>query len=244
MSSGRTPSLATQVQQQQQSSEPSLQFPTREFLDKNFHKVDLQNRCRELGLTKIWVTKDQLIEMIVKNTPPPAQNPETNQTVSSPRLSPGNQLRYSNINMTPSAPPVDISLDVDQQLITFDSQPTHTNGIPPPVTPAPATQPNSIGDVEWTPSAELNQAPPANEPLHSPVVGTQTSSASSNSREDLQEGTSLLKISRDIEAIMSKLETKDNEIDLLSTEVKTAYTIIEHLQQRINELELQTKTWK
>lgn len=40
---------------------------------------------------------------------------------------------------------------------------------------------------------------------------------------------------------MPKLPTKDSEIDLLNTEVNTAYTIIQHLQQRISDLELQMK---
>lgn len=36
---------------------------------------------------------------------------------------------------------------------------------------------------------------------------------------------------------MSKLKTKNNEIELLNTEMKTAYLIIQLLQQRIKELE-------
>ncbi len=48
--------------------EPSTQFPTREYLNNNFTKAALQKRCRELGLTKIWVTKYQLISMIIDNT--------------------------------------------------------------------------------------------------------------------------------------------------------------------------------
>lgn len=37
--------------------------------------------------------------------------------------------------------------------------------------------------------------------------------------------------------IISKLVTKDLEIELLNTEVKTAYHTIEQLQQRVTELE-------
>ena len=51
----------------------------------------------------------------------------------------------------------------------------------------------------------------------------------------------LLKINKHIQEIKSKLLMKDTKIDLLNTEVKTAYTIIHSLQQRINELELQKK---
>ncbi len=49
-------------------TELTTQFPTREYLIKNFSKPDLQKRCRELGLTKIWVTKDQLFNMKIHNT--------------------------------------------------------------------------------------------------------------------------------------------------------------------------------
>lgn len=44
------------------------------------------------------------------------------------------------------------------------------------------------------------------------------------------------KIKQDIVTIFNKLSTKENEIQLLN-EVKTAYTVIELLQQRISELE-------
>ncbi|MPC60044.1 hypothetical protein E2C01_054079 [Portunus trituberculatus] len=44
---------------------PSLTSPTRETLVK-CHKSELQKRCQELGLNKIWVRKDQLIDMILQ----------------------------------------------------------------------------------------------------------------------------------------------------------------------------------
>ena len=44
-----------------------------------------------------------------------------------------------------------------------------------------------------------------------------------------------------LENIVSRLETKDLEIELLATEVKTAYATIELLQMRVNELELINK---
>ena len=44
-----------------------------------------------------------------------------------------------------------------------------------------------------------------------------------------------------IEIITSKLEIKDLEMELLATEVKTAYTITELLQKRVDELELNNK---
>lgn len=49
-------------------SELSLQCPTWEFLHSNFTKVELQKHCRELGLNKIWVTKEKLIDMIIEKS--------------------------------------------------------------------------------------------------------------------------------------------------------------------------------
>ena len=46
---------------------PSLQNPTREFLDENFTKVELQKHCRKLGLKKIWGRKYEIIELIIEN---------------------------------------------------------------------------------------------------------------------------------------------------------------------------------
>ncbi|KAK3888610.1 hypothetical protein Pcinc_007336 [Petrolisthes cinctipes] len=40
---------------------------------------------------------------------------------------------------------------------------------------------------------------------------------------------------------MMKLETKDLEIELMSTEIKAAYATIENLQKRISDLEQQTQ---
>ena len=40
----------------------SLENPARDFLNANYKKEDLQKQCRELGFTKVWVTKDKLID--------------------------------------------------------------------------------------------------------------------------------------------------------------------------------------
>ena len=48
------------------SSQPSLQNPTREYLRANFKKTELQKHCRELGFTKVWETKEKLVEMILQ----------------------------------------------------------------------------------------------------------------------------------------------------------------------------------
>lgn len=52
------------------NSEPSLTNPTWEYLHSNFRKIELQKHCRELGLTKIWVTKANLIDMIMEKVKP------------------------------------------------------------------------------------------------------------------------------------------------------------------------------
>ena len=44
----------------------SLENPTRDFLHANYKKEELQKQCRELGFTKVWVTKNELIDMILE----------------------------------------------------------------------------------------------------------------------------------------------------------------------------------
>lgn len=53
----------------------------------------------------------------------------------------------------------------------------------------------------------------------------------------MHEEMDLLRISREIKTIKSNMATKNLEIELLNTEVKIAYHIIEQLQQRVIELE-------
>ena len=48
-----------------QEDVPSLYNPTWDYLHDNFKKPELQKRCRELGMNKIWVTKERLIDMIM-----------------------------------------------------------------------------------------------------------------------------------------------------------------------------------
>lgn len=54
--------------QAQSTPEPSQEFATREFLEKNFRKPELQKRCRELGVSNIWTTKSQLIDNILQHS--------------------------------------------------------------------------------------------------------------------------------------------------------------------------------
>ena len=152
---GNSSTPATQVSET--PPEPSLECPTREFLDKNFRKPDLQKRCRELGITSIWTSKNNLIDMILNKSPPSSSDFEATQQNTSP---------------------------------SDDTQP-----------------PSTHSEAEHTPPhdgfTEMN--------MHD--------------------------ITKSIKTITSKLEVKDMEIELLNTEIKTAYATIELLQKRVTELE-------
>ncbi len=144
-------------QASQHPPEASLEFPTREFLDKKFRRPDLQKLCRELGITNIWTSKKNLIDMILNKSPPLPSSSETTQ-----------QNTTSSDVTQPSSPTTEI---------------THT-------------------------------------PLHDDIT-----------EMNIQE------ITKSIKTLVSKLEIKDKEIDLLNTEMKTAYATIEVLQKRVTELE-------
>lgn len=45
---------------------PSLENPTWDFLYTNFRKIDLQKHCREIGIKRVYVTKDKLVDMIIE----------------------------------------------------------------------------------------------------------------------------------------------------------------------------------
>ena len=135
-----------------------MEFLTREFLSTNFHKSDLQLRCRELGLSKVWVNKEQLIDMIMANTPTTDQNSDisletTHETplpdldVANPYLTPG---RTHYFTLTPDTP------------ISIEHQ--NTNSPPTPVH-HDTTQPTPPSAATTSTSASLqNAATPA--PLH------------------------------------------------------------------------------
>ena len=42
----------------------SLENPTWEFLNTNFKKTELQKHCRDIGIARVWHTKDKLIDLI------------------------------------------------------------------------------------------------------------------------------------------------------------------------------------
>ena len=55
----------------------------------------------------------------------------------------------------------------------------------------------------------------------------------------------MTRLEENLQKIVEKLQTKDSEIDLLNEEVKTAYSIISTLSQRVSDLEKSVnKTWK
>ena len=53
----------------------SLRNPTREFLDTNYKKTDLQKYCREIGISRVWTTKAELIEIIMARHSSPESPP-------------------------------------------------------------------------------------------------------------------------------------------------------------------------
>ncbi|KAK3865760.1 hypothetical protein Pcinc_028644 [Petrolisthes cinctipes] len=46
------------------TGEPSVENPTKEYLN-NLTKLQLQKRCRNIGLTNVWANKDQLVDKIM-----------------------------------------------------------------------------------------------------------------------------------------------------------------------------------
>lgn len=46
---------------------PSLENPTWNYLFNNFTKADLQKHCRQIGIKKVYINKDQLVDMIMQN---------------------------------------------------------------------------------------------------------------------------------------------------------------------------------
>ncbi|KAK4329204.1 hypothetical protein Pmani_000432 [Petrolisthes manimaculis] len=73
----------------------------------------------------------------------------------------------------------------------------------------------------------------------SPQQQTSVSVSREETDEDIK--SEMGKMKKNIEIILSKLETKDLEMELLETEVKTAYATIELLQKRVTELEQRDK---
>lgn len=232
-----------------------LQLATRESLEK-IPKPELQKRCREMGLNRVWVNKDQLIDMILHKIQSAStsdvlqhENPQPT-TAQTPQFNVCQVLQPD----TPqdSTPIPDLRLS---QLPAGDSW--RTPSLPErPVTPPPATQqtltpenPFSGYVSDATQSPFSRDESDVEHPLPSrdegdtaqPPIPRDDSDGTCplpiREKDTEYEGVDLLYISREIKIIKSKLATKDLEIELLNTEVKTAYHTIEQLQERVVELE-------
>ncbi|KAK3852968.1 hypothetical protein Pcinc_040466 [Petrolisthes cinctipes] len=278
MSQGNPPTPTAQTHHTPlttQGNEPSLRFPTRDYLEKTFNKPDLQKWCRELGLTKVWVTKDELIKMILQNCQSKPRAPDEQD----PALTPGDIIPAPtslgdswqvppSFGNSPSAsrPPNDPETPTTLSgllpsgwcEITFT--PPNVSESPSPPTDNPETDPTPSDDSRSAlpPSNNLPQAPPVPTasddlcpPSTSPVSGQTTSThpdirhtvSASHYITKESEATQIdvQKLTKDIATIMMKLETKDLEIELMSTEIKAAYATIENLQKRVSDLEQQTQ---
>lgn len=249
------------------------QLPTREILLKT-HKAELQKRCREMGLTNIWVKKDQLIDMILQNSHVTEKNGDEQQesrlSSNTPTPRPDNQLQLPE-PARPPHPEVSQPLDnnnthllhvnntsEDTQLFELgDSQPqdpnatqrpcpdnSHETHTPHPDSLLPPSSPDAVDPHPITASDHSDTTDVINDSQlhttrHSIDIATQLSLNASNNDQRRKE--SIEKVTQDISIIMRKLETKDNEIELLNTEIKTAYSLIETLQRRICHLETRAR---
>ena len=290
---------------------------TRESLVK-YRKLDLQNQCREMGISKVWVRKDELIDMILetsKSTPAPNvvqttphpptadQQPPSLRTAThiqplpaasqqSPPSSgtatptPGSetthlqttptacsQLPYNDVTSQPiddldaihqpslnGADHLPHSLDTSQSPSQTDIN--HSDSLPPDnhddtqhqpevdVSLHPSTPDGLVLDLTQgqTPTALGVQQPALSSQvvprLDDPPPGTSGTTTHRVSETDKETHNETEKIKKCIEKIMSKLETKDLEMELLTTEIKSAYSTIEMLQKRVSELESKNKDEK
>ena len=71
----------------------SLDNPTREYLLGNFNKVQLQKHCRDIGITKVYVTKEKLVELILEKH----RSTRPNTEERSIQESENNEIRTSEI---------------------------------------------------------------------------------------------------------------------------------------------------
>ncbi|KAK3859075.1 hypothetical protein Pcinc_034774 [Petrolisthes cinctipes] len=214
-------------------STPSLQKPTWDFLNKNFTKTELQKHCRELGFNKIWVTKEKLIEMILEKSQDfQSQAPQITVTAASPP-SHTTQSYSSPFPPAPSLLPLPCSPSpAPHSLPPLSQFPLPSSpflpfspSLPPPTRSSP---------VSPSPQQATAVTPPQ---LPSPTQHVGTVDTTDNSVQN--NASAIRKISLDLEKMKDKLETKDMEIELLNTEVKTAFSIVDQLTQRVHDLENQ-----
>ena len=236
-------SHVTQTDHEQNSNNPLPQLPTREYLNK-LHKADLQKRCRDFGITKVWVKKEELIDMIINTMQQSSQTTQSSQTRTQSRSSPDRQLIH------PDVTPVSAVTEDPSHPHSGETQPTSSDDELSPDSEdvqlrcnAPTVDQASTIDPPQTleenggrqlPADDTQQLTAADDAL--PSLPPQHHHISDQERKQLQN------IQDDVKLIMSKLETKDYEIELLNTEVRTAYSTIQLLQQRIADLEREHKS--
>ena len=146
-----------QTGHEQQSHEPSPQLPTREYLDK-IHKADLQKRCRELGITKVWVNKNELIDMILNKIQQSSQTLQTSQSRPQSRSSPDRQLTHPDVtpmstvtDVPHQLPSCEAQLTSNDDVLSPDSEDTQPRSIPPNVNQASTIDPvQTLGNSQQT----------------------------------------------------------------------------------------------
>ena len=63
--------------------EPSLSNPTWEYLNEKFKKTQLQKICMDMGITKVWVNKNELInKMLEKHQSSTAANENNEESIN------------------------------------------------------------------------------------------------------------------------------------------------------------------
>ncbi|XP_045101320.1 AF4/FMR2 family member 4-like [Portunus trituberculatus] len=227
---------------EQNTSEPLSQLPTRENLNK-FHKADLQKRCRDLGITKVWFKKNELIDMIMNTVQQSSQTLQTSQARTQSRSSPARQL------IQPDVTPMSAVTEVLNHPPSREAQPTSSDDELSPDSEAtqPSYIPHTVNEASTIDPQETliengSRQPPADDTQQLTTDDTHPSLPTHHHDMSDQERNQLQNIYDDIKLIKSKLEIKDSEIELLNAEVKTAYCTIHLLQQRIADLEHENKS--
>lgn len=180
---------------------------TRETLER-YKKPELRKRCHELGLSSVWVRKDQLINMILQHS---QRHPAscTNDTVPVSHTAPQTEAAQSPRH------------EAAHSLIYEDQQSNQPAANPPPRAAAPPLQDSPTNPLPDEANQSLQSTHPDSHPTYTgPSLPI-----------DIQ------KISIDIDNIKAQLHTKDLEIELLNEEVRTAYETIKSLQIRVTNLE-------
>ena len=220
---------------------PSLSKPTWDFLNENFTKTELQKHGRNLGLNKIWVTKDKLIEMIlhksqdpILQTPRPVSGtpPTTQSDSSSPTPPPPTPLQQHSNSSPPTSPTLPTPQSSSLPPPPLLPQLSHSSPPSPSTHPSPSHSPAIIAS-----SQEISRQDSVTTPLQLPSSHTSHSRLTDTTTHD--NASAISRMTLDIEKIKEKLEIKDMEIELLNTEIKTAYSLVDQLQQKVHDLENQ-----